>query len=113
MRQRRDMKKLYSKAADAISRGLAFLKDEQVEIRIRMVVLLQVSVLVAFFIGTGSMVILRQPLSAMLPNFLLFGLTLLGLYFSRKKNYALASVLMIVGPLLGQTAFAAVGSAAS
>lgn len=91
------MKKLYSKGKNAIARGIAFLKDEQVEIRIRMLVLLQVSVLVAFFIGTASMVLLRQPLSAMVPNFLLFGLTVLGLSFSRKKNYTLASILMIIG----------------
>lgn len=91
------VKRMYSKAREALGRGIAFLKDEQVEIRIRMLVLLQVSVLVAFFIGTTSMVILRQPLTAMLPNFLLLGLTLAGLYFSRRKNYTLASVLMIIG----------------
>lgn len=91
------MKNIISRARACLSRGIAFLKDEQVEIRIRMLVILQFSVLGAFVIGTTSMVLLRQPLSAMVPNFLLFGLTLLGLYFSRKKNYTLASILMIIG----------------
>lgn len=91
------MKKLMLKGKQFLDKGIAFIKNEQVEIRIRMLVLLQVSVLAAFFIGTTSMVLLRQPLSAMAPNFLLFGLMLLGLYFSWKKNYSLASILMIIG----------------
>ena len=91
------MNKITEKARSYLSRGIAFLKDDQVEIRVRLLVLLQVSVLVAIAIGTASMVILRQPLKAILLNFLLLGLMLLGLYFSWKHNFNMASTLIIIG----------------
>lgn len=91
------VKAILSKVKASLRRGLAFLGDEQMPIQIRMLVLLQVSALAAVVIGTASMAILHQPLKAMLPNFLLLVLVVAGLYFSWKKNYSLASILIIVG----------------
>ena len=88
---------IFQKTKDYLKRGLAFLKDEGVEIRVRLLVLLQISVLAAISLGTISMVILQQPVKAMLPNFPLLGLMLLGLYFSWKRNYNMASILLIIG----------------
>ena len=91
------LKEIIRKAKKYLKHGIVFLKDEQVEIRIRLLALLQISVLVAIAIGTVSMVILRQPVKAMLPNFLLLGLMILGLYFSHKRSYNIASILLIIG----------------
>lgn len=91
------MKKTIQKGKEQLRKAVAFFKNEQVEIRIRLLVLLQISVLAAFTLGTISMMILRQPWKAMLPNFLLLGLMLLGLYFSEKQNYNMASILLILG----------------
>lgn len=91
------MKKIISGMKTYLRHSLEFVKDEQVEIRIRVLVILQFCVLAAIAIGTGSMVLLRQPFTAMIPNLLLLPLTGLGLFFSWRKNFEAAAILMIVG----------------
>ena len=91
------MKKIISGMKTYLRHSLEFMKDEQVEIRIRVLVILQFCVLAAIAIGTGSMVLLRQPFTAMIPNLLLLPLTGLGLFFSWRKNFEAAAILMIVG----------------
>lgn len=91
------MAKLAAKGKALFRRCLAFVQDEQVPIQIRILLILQISILAAIAIGTISMVLLQQPFLAMLPNFLLLVLMGAGLWCSRKHYFQLASALMIVG----------------
>lgn len=77
---------------------LQYLNNQSVDIRIRMMYFLQYASLLACFIGTVFMILLKQPLGAMIPNIILFIMSFFSLYLSHaKKKYDLSTVLLIIG----------------
>lgn len=77
---------------------VTYLNDQSIDIRIRMLYFLEYASLVVCLIGTIFMVLLKQPVFAMIPNFILFAMSFLGLYFSRvKRKYNLSALTIILG----------------
>lgn len=75
-----------------------YLNDQSIDIRIRMMYFLEYASLIACFIGTICMILLKQPVSTMIPNFILFLMSFISLYFSHvKKQYELSTFFMIFG----------------
>lgn len=75
-----------------------FLKDSSVDIRIRLLYFLQYASLIACLIGTIGMIMLKQSVISMVPNFILFVMSFIGLYLSHaKKKYDLAALIIIIG----------------
>ncbi len=83
---------------NVFNRIIAYLGDQSIEIRIRMMYFLEYAAFVACLIGTIFMVLLKQPIVALIPNVFLFLISLAGLYFSVvKKKYDISALIMIIG----------------
>lgn len=77
---------------------LEYLNDQSVDIRIRMMYLLEYASLIACLFGTICMILLNQSVYSMIPNIILFVMSFVGLYFSHvKKMYDLSTLIMIIG----------------
>lgn len=75
-----------------------YLRDQKVDIRIRMMYFLEYASLIACFVGTICMVLLNQSIEAMIPNLILFLMSFSSLYISHvKKQYNLSTTIMIIG----------------
>lgn len=75
-----------------------YLKDQSVDIRIRMLYFLEYASLLVCLIGTIFMILLHQPIASMIPNFILFVMSFLGLYLSHvRKKYDLSALIIIIG----------------
>lgn len=86
------------KKKDIIKNAIVFLNDQSVDIRIRMMYFLEIAVFIACLIGTGLMLLLKQPVSSMFPNIMLFVLSFIGLYFSViKRHYETSMFIMVFG----------------
>lgn len=81
-----------------IKNAVVYLKDQNVDIRIRMTYFLEYASLLVCLIGTTGMILLKQPVSAMIPNIILFIISFIGLYLSHiKKRYDLSTFVIIFG----------------
>lgn len=86
------------KEKNIVKRVIDYLGDQSINIRIRMMFFLEYAVLLACSTGTICMILLKQPVSSLLPNVMLFTLSFIGLYLSRvKKNYDLSMMVMVFG----------------
>jgi len=75
----------------------AYLKDSTVDIRIRMIYFLEYVAVFVGVIGTVAMIMLKQPIVAMVPNFVLLAMSFLGLYLSHvRKKYDLSALFIII-----------------
>lgn len=82
----------------AMNHMLKYFNDQSVEIRIRMMYFLEYASVLACFIGTIFMILLKQPIVTMFPNIILFVMAFISLYFSHiKKKYELSTLILIVG----------------
>lgn len=76
----------------------SYMSEQSVDIRIRMMYFIQYASLLACFVGTVFMLLLKQPVEAMYPNIILFVMSFLSLYFSHmKKKYDLSIIILIFG----------------
>lgn len=81
-----------------IKSALIYLKDQSVDIRVRMMFFLEYASLGAGLIGTACMSLLHQTLESMIPNFILLFISFLALFISHvKKNHSLSALIMIIG----------------
>lgn len=86
------------KIKSLFKQGFSYLKDQSVDIRIRLLFFMEYASLIACLIGTGCMILLKQSVMSMVPNFVLFITSFLALYFSHvKKKYNLSSFIEILG----------------
>lgn len=77
---------------------LDYLNDQSIDIRIRMMFFLEYVSLIACSIGTMGMILLHQTIESMIPNFILFIMSFLGLYLSHvRKKYDLSATVMVLG----------------
>ena len=77
---------------------IAYLSDQSIDIRIRMLYFLEYASFGVCLIGTIFMILLKQPIKAMVPNVVLFIISLISLYFSNvKKKYDVSTLIMIIG----------------
>lgn len=86
-----------NKIKEILNKSLRYLKDDRVEIRIRMLYLLEFAIIIACFIGTAAMIIMRQPFAAIAPNILLLALGIIGLGCTLQEKYDLAAIFLIIG----------------
>lgn len=76
----------------------AYMRNQEIDIRTRMMYFLEYGALFACLIGTICMVLLEQSLASMFPNIVLFVMSFVALYFSHKKKmYDVSSLIMIIG----------------
>lgn len=86
------------KRKNRVKNWIGFLKNQSIDIRVRMIYFLEVAVLIACLIGTACTILLRQPVSSMFPNIMLFILSFVGLYFSIvKRHYDVSMFVMVFG----------------
>ncbi|MCQ2515508.1 MAG: GGDEF domain-containing protein [Saccharofermentans sp.] len=77
---------------------IGYFNDQSIDIRIRMMYFLEYTSFIACFIGTICMILLKQTIASMVPNFILFVMSFISLYISHvKKNYELSTTIMIIG----------------
>lgn len=77
---------------------IAYLNDQSIDIRIRMMFFLEYATLIACLIGSICMILLNQPVSTMFSNIILFIMSFISLYFSHaKKQYDLATIFLVIG----------------
>lgn len=81
-----------------VKRGLEYLKRQDVEIRTRMLFLLEYAVLFACVIGTIAMIPFATSPIVLVPNIILIVVCLLGIYLSHHKGmYNEAAVIIVIG----------------
>lgn len=81
-----------------IKRIISYLRDQSIDIRIRMMYFLEYASLIACVIGTVFMLLLHQSVESMIPNIILFVMSFIGLYLAHvKKQYDLSTLVMIIG----------------
>lgn len=77
---------------------ISYLKNQSIDIRIRMMFFLEYAILLACSIGTVCMILLKQPVSSMFPNIVLFVMSFAGLYLSHaRKMYDMSIFLLVIG----------------
>lgn len=80
------------------AKGIDFLKNQNIDIRIRMLFLLEYAVLFAGIIGTFVMVIFATSIMVLIPNFVLIFICIIGIYLSHyQKKYDLSSITIVCG----------------
>lgn len=81
-----------------IDRGIQFMRNQDIEIRIRMLFFLEYAALFAGIIGTIAMLAFAVSPIVLVPNFILILFCVIGIYFTHNgKKYQLASALIVVG----------------
>jgi len=81
-----------------LKRIFAYLSDQTIDIRIRMMYFLEYASFGVCLIGTTCMILLKQSFVSMIPNGVLFIISLVSLYFSNvKKKYTISTLFMIIG----------------
>lgn len=81
-----------------IKEGIKYVGNQEIDIQIRMLFLLEYTVLIACIIGTITMIAFVDSFVVLIPNFALLFFSALGLYFTHvKKKYELAANLIIIG----------------
>lgn len=79
-------------------RGVRFLKDQSIDIRIRMLFFLEYAALFAGIIGTIVMLAFVSDLTVLIPNVVLIVICGVGIYLSHfKKKYDLSAALIVCG----------------
>ena len=80
-----------------IKRGIEYLRNTDVDLRIRLLFILQYTTLLAVLIGSVAMLSFATSPSMLIPNFVLFIVSLFGLYLSHiKKMYELTANIIII-----------------
>ena len=85
------------KIKGVFNKAVEYLRDSEIDIRIRMLFLLQYAVLAAAITGTVAMLTFDTSQIMLIPNYLLLAISILGLYLSHfKKKYELTANLIII-----------------
>lgn len=85
------------KFVEKIKQGLEYLKDQNIDIRTRMLFFLEYAVLFAGIVGTIIMSLFATSIVVLIPNFILIAVCLIGVYFSRVRGQSDLSAKIIVG----------------
>lgn len=86
------------KIVNALKRGLNYLKNQNIELRIRMLFFLEYAAFFACIIGTIAMIYFVTSPIVLVPNFILVFICMIGIYLSQyKKKYNLAAVFIVGG----------------
>ena len=81
-----------------IRRGINYLRNYDIDIRTRMLFLMEYATFFACFLGTIPMLFFADSIYVLIPNFALMAFSGLGIFFSHvKKNYTLAINLIVIG----------------
>jgi len=84
--------------ARQINRIISFLRNQDIDIRVRMLYLMEFSTLAACILGTIAMISFASSLLVLTPNFVMIIFCIVGIYFTHiKKMYDFASMLIIIG----------------
>lgn len=81
-----------------IHRGIDYLKNYDIDIRTRMLFLMEYATFFACFLGSIPMLFFANSITVLIPNFALMAFSGLGIFFSHvRKNYTLAINLIVIG----------------
>lgn len=80
-----------------IKKGIKYLRNQEIDIRMRMFLFLEYAALFAGIIGTIVMLAFATAPIVMVPNFVLIFVCLIGLYFSHLKKYEFSAAIIVCG----------------
>lgn len=83
---------------EMVKRAVAFIKDTDVDIRIRLMFLVEYAALCTCLIGTITMLLFTTSIYMVIPNIVLFIFCIVGLLLSHyRQKYELAAILFTIG----------------